>query len=75
MHIFTLDAIERIIWTAIQAAAGAFIDIAASGELTWRAVGYATLIALAKVIVAKGVGDPDSAATLPSPPDHAHDPA
>ena len=71
MSILTLDTLERVIWTALQAAAGAFIDLAATGTITWRAVGYAALIALCKAVLARHIGDPDSAATLPSPPDHA----
>jgi hypothetical protein len=71
MRIFTLDTLERVTWTAIQFAAAAWIDVAATGEVTWRAVAYAAGLALCKAIVARHIGDPDSAATLPSPPDHA----
>jgi hypothetical protein len=72
MSIFTLDTLERALWTLIQSAAGAFIDLAATGEVTWRAFLFAALLAVAKaVVLGRHIGDPDSAATLPSPPDHA----
>jgi hypothetical protein len=69
--IFYFDLIERVLWTFAQAAAGAGIDLLASGEITWRAVAYAGLAAVLKALVAVNIGDKDSAATLPSPPDHA----
>lgn len=59
------DAAERVAWTAIQAGAGAAIDIGTSGELSWRALGYAVGLAVAKVLVARFVGDRKSAALLP----------
>lgn len=72
MSIFTLDVLERVLWTATQAAAGAALDVLVSGDVTWRAVGYAIAIAVLKtIVVAPLVGDRNSAATLPSPPDHA----
>lgn len=72
MNGYTWDAIERIVWTLIEVSAGAVLDVLTTGDVTWRAIGYAVLIAVLKVIVARNVGDKDSAATLPSPPDHAH---
>lgn len=71
MTIFRLDLLERVAWTAIQAVAGALLDIMMSGVITLRAAGYAAAIAVLKALVATRVGDPNSAATLPSPPDHA----
>lgn len=71
MSIFTLDLVERVAWTALQAVAGALLDVMVSGEISLRAAGYAAGIAVLKALVATKVGDPNSAATLPSPPDHA----
>ncbi|MDQ5822385.1 MAG: hypothetical protein M3540_13185 [Actinomycetota bacterium] len=33
---FTLDAIERVAWTAIQFAAGGPLDYLIEGQITWR---------------------------------------
>lgn len=69
--VFYLDLFERLVWTVIQAAAGAAIDLLATGEITFRAVAIAGVIALLKGLVATRIGDKNSAATLPSPPDFA----
>lgn len=71
MTIFRLDLLERALWTALQAVAGALLDLMMSGDITLRAAGYAAGIAVLKALVATRIGDPHSAATLPSPPDHA----
>lgn len=71
MTIFRLDLIERVLWTALQAVAGALLDLMVSGDITLRAAGYAVIIAVLKALLATRIGDPNSAATLPSPPDHA----
>ncbi len=51
------DALERVAWTAVQAAAGVLIDQMTSGEVSWRAAGYAAAVAALKVVVALRVGD------------------
>ena len=66
---YVLDALERVVWTGIQAGAGAALDVLVSGQVTARAIGYAVLVALLKVIVAGKIGDKDSASSLPTPPD------
>lgn len=71
MSIFTLDLLERVLWTAAQAIAGVLLDLLVSDQITLRAAGYAAGIAVLKALLATKVGDPNSAATLPSPPDHA----
>jgi hypothetical protein len=54
-----LDFFERVIWTAIQAAAAATITVLAS-DVTWEQglvfVGIATLAAACKVIIGQHVG-------------------
>lgn len=62
---FLFDAGERVIWTAIQTGAGAIADYSTTGEVSWRAVGYAVLFAVAKVLVATRVGDSESARAGP----------
>lgn len=52
---------ERVAWTAAQAAAGVLIDHLTSGEVSWRAIGYAAAIAALKVVVALRVGERGSA--------------
>ena len=59
------DFIERVGWTAIQAAAGAVLDLMISGEISLRAVGYAAAIAALKVVVAQRVGDSGSGDAIP----------
>lgn len=74
MKIFSLDLLERTIWTFLQAAAAVWI---VAGEFTGEALKVAAVagvVAVVKaVILGRNVGDPDSAATLPSPPDYAGD--
>lgn len=75
-HVYRLDAIERVLWTAAQVVLG-LISIEALEALVGQEFGAAwvpvaaSLFAAIKVVVARRVGDPDSAATLPSPPDYA----
>lgn len=56
------DAIERVVWTVLQAGAGVLLDQLVSGEVSWRAVLYATGIVILKVVVAHQVGSKTSAA-------------
>ena len=62
------DFIERVVWTAIQAAAGAVITVLAM-DLDWKAalsfIGIATLVAACKVIVAQQFGDRSSGDAIP----------
>lgn len=75
-RIYRLDAIERVVWTALQVILGLIsveaLEVLVGAEL---GVGYvplaASVFAGLKVLAARKVGDPDSAATLPSPPDYA----
>ncbi len=62
------DFIERVTWTAIQAAAGAVIAAIAL-DSGWREsltfVGVAALVAACKVIVAQRSGDSQDGAAIP----------
>jgi hypothetical protein len=55
-----LDLLDRVGWTAVQAAAGAVIAWLLTDEVGWRAalafVGTATLIAVCKVVVGQNAG-------------------
>lgn len=62
MTTYTRDAIERVLWTLAQASAGAALDVLVSGEVTWKAVVYAVLVAILKVVVAGQFGNKQSAA-------------
>ena len=61
-----LDLLERTVWTAIQAFAGALIAMEITTNVEWDTVlytaGIAALIAVAKSLVAFQVGDPNTAA-------------
>ena len=56
------DAAERFCWTIAQIGAGVFLDQVTTGEVSWRAFAYAAGVALAKLVVARQVGNPASAA-------------
>lgn len=58
------DIIERVLWTAIQAAAAVFSANLAGLDPIW-AVPLAAVFASIKSLAARAIGDPNSAATLP----------
>lgn len=63
------DFLERVIWTAIQAAAGAAIVTGFDDwRLTLEVSGTAALISALKVIIAQRVGDSPDGAASPVPP-------
>ena len=59
------DFIERVGWTFLQVSAGAILDLLISGQVTWKAIGYAVAIAACKVIVAQQFGDRSSGDAIP----------
>ena len=63
------DFLERVAWTAIQAAAAATLTALALDDVTWQEgitfVGIATLAAACKVTVAQQVGDRGSGDAFP----------
>ncbi len=61
----TRDFIERVSWTAAQAAAGALLDYLASGSVTWRGALYAAGFAAIKVLAAQQVGSRGSGDAIP----------
>lgn len=48
-----LDIVERVLWTAAQAAAGVLTDELTSGHISWRSVAYAFAYAVLKNVAAK----------------------
>jgi hypothetical protein len=64
-----LDFLDRVGWTAIQAAAGAAIVAFTSDDLSWQEglqmVAVATLIAACKVVLAQRAGTDDLGAAVP----------
>lgn len=64
-----LDLLDRVGWTAIQAAAGAAIAALATTGMSWNAalvsVGVATLVAVCKVVLAQRSGTDDLGAAVP----------
>jgi hypothetical protein len=63
-----LDLVDRVGWTAVQAAAGAVIAWLLTDEVGWQAaltfVGTATVIAVCKVIVGQNVGPDDTGSLI-----------
>lgn len=63
------DFIERVGWTAIQAAAGAGLTALTGADFDWatagKFVGITTLIAVLKVITAQNVGSSGTGDALP----------
>lgn len=64
MSLYTKDLVERATMTFIEAFAGSLAITGFSDSSTWYAAlgsGVAAVLALAKGLIAKGVGEPDSA--------------
>lgn len=63
------DFVERVGWTAIQAASAAVLTALSSPDLTWETgfkfVATATAVAVLKVVVAQQVGDRGSGDAIP----------
>jgi hypothetical protein len=60
---FKRDALERVGWTAAQGALGA-VTVVAADLPPWAFVPVTAAFAALKVLVARKVGDPNSASTL-----------
>lgn len=66
MSKFSTDAIERTAWTAAQAGLAA-VTVEQLGLPLWAAAPVGAALAALKALVARKVGDPDSASTLREP--------
>ncbi len=63
-----LDLLDRVGWTAVQAAGGVLLDWAISdGNITWRAALYATIIATGKVLVGQRTGSDNTGSLIGTP--------
>lgn len=66
-----LDLLDRAGWTALQAAAGAFITYLAFDDIGWEEgvlfVAAATAVAVCKVVVGQNTGADDTGALIGQP--------
>ena len=66
-----LDLLDRVGWTAIQAAAAAVVVYLASDDIGWKEgltfVGVAVAVAIAKVVVGQNTGSDDTGALIGQP--------
>jgi hypothetical protein len=64
-----LDFLDRVGWTAIQAAAGALVVVLTSDGVSWeegaKMVGVAALVSVVKVLAAQNSGTNDLGAAVP----------
>lgn len=68
--VFYLDLLERVLWTFVQGFLAFWIVTGEVDSETLAAALIAGAISAAKSLLATQVGDKNSAATLPSPPDY-----
>lgn len=63
-----LDLLDRVGWTAIQAASASLIAYLATDDFGWKqagvVVGTATLVAVLKVVVGQNTGTDDTGALI-----------
>ena len=59
------DVAERVFWTGAEAGIAVGIDQLSTGEISWRAILYAILLALAKTIAARHIGTEGTARIAP----------
>ena len=66
-----LDLLDRVGWTAIQAAAATGITVLSGATLGWRAavttIAVATVIAVLKVVVGQQTGSDDTGSLIGTP--------
>lgn len=61
---WTKDALERVVWTALQAGVAVIVASEGFGLDVLKTAAIAAGLSLVKAIGARGVGDSNSAATL-----------
>jgi hypothetical protein len=60
------DFLERVGWTAVQAAAGALLSDIISGHIIiWQTIAFAAAVAALKVVIAQNVGANNDGAAIP----------
>lgn len=66
-----LDLLDRVGWTAIQAASGALLAYLVTDDFTWNqalaVVGTATIIAVLKVVVGQNTGTDNTGSLVGTP--------
>lgn len=72
MSTYVKDLLERLLWTIAQVTVGVLVVEAGNWD-AWWAVPVAAALMAAKGYIARYIGDPDSAATLPAPADPGAD--
>lgn len=65
MSTYVKDLLERLLWTIAQVTVGVLV-VESAGWDAWWAVPVAGVLMVAKGFIAKKIGDPNSAATLPA---------
>ena len=66
-----VDIAERVVWTAVQGFAAAWLVLGDFTPATFKIAGTAAAIAAAKCLVAVNIGDSNSAAAIPGVEDTA----
>jgi hypothetical protein len=64
---FIVDLLERVFWTALQATVGVLSAVQWDLDEFWIVV-IAFGLSVLKGVIAKNIGNPDSASTAPSVP-------
>ncbi len=66
-----LDLVDRVGWTAIQAAAAAVVVYLSSDDIGWKEgltfVGVAVAVAICKVVIGQNTGSDDTGALIGQP--------
>jgi len=66
-----LDLLDRVGWTAIQAAGGALVAYLITDDIGWEEglifVGTAVVIAIAKVLIGQNTGSDDNGSLIGQP--------
>lgn len=69
--VFYLDLFERVAWTFVQGFCAFWIITGDVDATTFAGAAVAGGISVAKALIATRIGEKNSAATLPKPPDYA----
>ena len=66
-----LDLLDRVLWTGLQAAAGAVVAYLVTDDIGWEEglifVGTATAVAIAKVLIGQNTGTDDTGSLIGQP--------
>lgn len=63
---YWLDALERVVWTGLQVGLGVVLELYTNdGELGWGVVRNTIVFSVMKVLVARKIGDSNTAQAIP----------